>query len=361
MKQSERIFYYDVLRALAIIGIVFCHASVIFVINGINNSDFYISAFFDCFRDYSIPVFVMLSGTLLINKRDSLKTFFKKRLSRIFIPFIFWVMVYVAYSSIRITHGFDLSYAIDIFFGTSSTLGVAFWFIWMIMIAYIGIFIINKFISFGMEKHEGFDSMFIGILTIISLIYISGVHFHLFSPYSSKITYFISFMSYIVIGYFIAHNDYLELIMSADKLALVTAALFLITYLNYIFGYVVPMSQSHSHFTALGYFNLKTLFMSVNFFLAFKYMSKARYLDRIENNPLGKALSYISAYSFGIYLSHYMILHIMKVNLSRLTDYTQQSPLLWIPLFVILTLLISLLILSILNKIPYLKKVSGSN
>ena len=59
MKQSKRVFYFDALRAMAIIGIVFCHAAITFVVTGINNSDFYISAFFDCFRDFSIPIFEM--------------------------------------------------------------------------------------------------------------------------------------------------------------------------------------------------------------------------------------------------------------------------------------------------------------
>ena len=65
--KSKRIFYYDVLRALAIIGIVLCHVSVSYVSRDINSPNLYISVFFDCFRDFSIPIFVMLSGALLIN------------------------------------------------------------------------------------------------------------------------------------------------------------------------------------------------------------------------------------------------------------------------------------------------------
>ena len=361
MNQSKRIFYYDALRALAIIGIVFCHAAVPFVISGIDRPDFYISAFFDCFRDFSIPVFVMLSGALLINKRDSLQKFFKKRLSRIFIPFLFWVAVYGIYSSLYVTNGFDMGYVIDVFFGTSGTLGVAFWFIWMIIIAYVLIFIINQVISFGLKRYESFDVNLINILTVISLIYIAAVHFKLFNPYPSKIIYFISFMAYIIIGYFIANRDYLESKVPAKILALITGVLFIISYLYYIFGFVVPVSQSHGLFIVRGYFNLLTLFMSVNFFLAFKYLSKTKYMVDFENKPLGMAFTYISNFSFGIYLAHYMILHSLKMNISRIINYIQQSPLLWIPLLVILTLLISLLILSVLDKVPYLKKVSGNN
>ena len=100
MAKPKRIFYYDVLRALAIIGIVFCHVSVSYVSRDINSPNLYISVFFDCFRDFSIPIFVMLSGALLIGKKDTLIKFFKKRLSRLFIPFLFWVLVYIIFTSI---------------------------------------------------------------------------------------------------------------------------------------------------------------------------------------------------------------------------------------------------------------------
>ena len=352
MEQSKRIFYFDELRALAIIGIVFCHASVAFVLSGVSKSDFYISAFFDCFRDFSIPIFVMLSGALLIGKKDSFKDFFKKRLSRIFIPFGFWVVIYIIYSSIYITHGFDLSSAIDIFFGTSSTLGVAFWFIWMIIIAYFGIFIINKLMQY--------NAWVINILAIISFVYILIAQFSLFDPYSSKIIYFVSFIAYVVFGYFIATNDYLERKININVLIVSTLALSVLSYFAYIFYFVVPMSISHGQFITLSYFNLPILFISLNIFLFFKFLSKGNLLSQIENNSFGRAITIISKYSFGIYLAHYVILHSLRMNIARIIDFTSQSSLIWIPIFVILTTLISLIILTILNRMPILNNFSGN-
>ena len=78
MNKSKRIFYYDALCAMAIIGIVFCHVSVNFISFSPNNTNLYVVAFFDCFRDFSIPIFVMLSGILLLNRNESFKLFFKK-------------------------------------------------------------------------------------------------------------------------------------------------------------------------------------------------------------------------------------------------------------------------------------------
>ena len=359
LMNKNRIFYYDVLRSFAIIGIVFCHVATSFVLAGVNTPTFYISAFFDCFRDFSIPLFVMLSGALLINKRDSLKNFFKKRLSRIFIPFIFWAIIYIIYSAVYIKHTFDISNAIDIFFGTSGTLGVAFWFIWMIIVIYIGIFLINKIIEFGSERRENFSNEFIAIITALSLIYIACSHFWLFNPYSPKILYFASFLSYIIIGYFIANNELIGSKVSTDKMIIITFIVSCLLYAYYIFGFVVPQSVLANHFVYKGYFNLLLLTLSVNIFALFKYLSKTKYFMDMENGTIGSSIISLSKYSFGLYLCHYLILHILKVNLFRF--YHNWHPLIGILVLVILTVSISLLILWILNKVPVLNKFTGKN
>lgn len=353
MGQSNRIFYYDALRAIAIMGIIFCHASVSFILLGVDIDNFYISAFYDCFRDFSIPIFVMLSGALLILKKDSFKDFFKKRLSRILIPFVFWVLIYIVYSLIYIVHGFNLSNSIDIFFGTSSTLGVAFWFIWMIIIAYFLIYVVNWLTAYNYK--------IINIFTLMSLVYIFICQFGLFNPYSSKLVYFVSFMSYIIIGYYISHNNYLENIISPNKIVLVTLIISVASYAYYIFCYVVPTSISHGQFIYMGYFSLPILLMSVNIFLLFKYLSKSNAFLKMERNSVGMIITTISKYSFGIYLAHYVILHSLKLNLSKFIDFSSQNPIIWIPIIVILTLMISILVLAILNRIPYLSKFSGNS
>ena len=356
---KKRIFYYDVLRAIAIIGIVFCHASVAFVLTGVDNPTFYISAFFDCLRDFSIPIFVMLSGALLINRKDSLGDFFKKRLSRLFIPFVFWAIIYIIYSAVYIKHSFDISNAIDIFFGTSGTLGVAFWFIWMIVIIYCVIFIINRLIIYGSAKRENFERQFICILTVLSVVYIALSHFGLFSPYSPRLLYFLSFITYVIIGYFISHYDLVGSRIGTNKMIIVTLVVSCVLYGYYIFGFVVPESIQANHFVYKGYFNLLILTLSVNIFSLFKYLSKTKYLMDIEDKTLGKAFVTVSKYSFGLYLCHYLILHILKINLIGI--YHNQNPLLWIPVLVILTTLISLSVLGILSKIPYLNVFTGKS
>ena len=357
-KQSQRIFYYDVLRALAIIGIVFCHVSSFYVSRDISSPNLYIPIFFDCFRDFSIPIFVMLSGALLIGKKDTLIKFFKKRLSRLFTPFLFWVLIYIIFSSKFITHGFNPDNAIKIFLGTAGTLGVHFWFVWMIIIAYVGIFLINRIMQME-TKINDFNRKFITILTILSVIYIGMIHYHLFNPYSPRLTYYISFLAYIIIGCFLAKCEFLEKRIDRKYLIVTTASLFIGSYLWYIFSFAVPRSHMVHQFVRLGYFNLLILFMSANVFLFFKFLSKTKTFSDMENNLLGSVFTIISNYSYGIYLIHYLVLYRLKTHLIKIINFTHGSSLLWIPVLVILTTAISLIILSILDRIPYLDKVTG--
>jgi len=337
---------------MAIIGILFCHASAYFVMPNLNNPNLYVAAFFDCLRDFSIPIFVMLSGALLLNRSESFKLFFKKRLSRLFIPFIFWTFIYILY-----LYPIDLKGALDIFLGAPGTLGVAFWFIWMILVMYIGIFIINKAISIGSKSIDNFSDILIYILTGLSLLYFAISRIGLFNPYSSKIIYFASFITYIIIGYFIAKNDFVGPRIGINKTIAITSIASVLLYLYYICYFVVPNSMASNSFAVLGYFNPFLLILSVNVFIMFKYLSKTTAFDKVEKSKLGLIILKISKYSFGIYLIHYLILYILRLNI--LTRITNPNPLLWIILLVVLTLIISLAILEVLDRIPYLNVFSG--
>ena len=166
-------------------------------------------------------------------------------------------------------------------------------------------------------------------------------------------------MSYIFIGYYLANNDFVGERLGRDAMIILTLILSVSLYFYYIFGYVVPVSVSTNHFSYLGYFNLLILAMSSSIFLLFKYLDRTSLSGKIQDGSLAKPINLISRYSFGIYLSHYMILSFLKMNLIKYVDFTHQSPLFWIPFFVIITTVLSLAILQILSKIPYIGDVAG--
>ena len=86
----NRQIYFDYIRALAIISIICCHIGGEFVLkNPKIFTDFklsYFVIFFSAAKFIGIPLFVMISGALLINKDCSLKTYIKKKIYSCFHP-----------------------------------------------------------------------------------------------------------------------------------------------------------------------------------------------------------------------------------------------------------------------------------
>ena len=95
----------DLIRTVAIILVILLHASIqpypnIGLMSPQGVQIWWASNIYDSIARVCIPLFVMLAGVLLLqpSKADEpLKTFFKKRLSRIGVPFLFWGATYFAW------------------------------------------------------------------------------------------------------------------------------------------------------------------------------------------------------------------------------------------------------------------------
>lgn len=92
-KEKNRVLYYDILNILAIIAVIALHMNGI-VHKNPNIRAWNTSLIVECIMYWAVPVFMMLSGATLMNYREKYdtKTFFKKRLIKILIPFLFWAI-----------------------------------------------------------------------------------------------------------------------------------------------------------------------------------------------------------------------------------------------------------------------------
>ena len=91
MKRDIR---YDLVRAIAILFVVCIH-SMGLVNEGVENrvqEAQVINAVMNIIY-CGVPLFVMLSGALLLGKDEPMKVFFKKRMSRVLIPFLVWSVI----------------------------------------------------------------------------------------------------------------------------------------------------------------------------------------------------------------------------------------------------------------------------
>lgn len=91
---KNRIIYIDVLNIIAIIAVIALHCNGI-VHGNPNTRAWNTSLIVECLCYFAVPLFCMLSGATLMNYREKYdtKTFFKKRVLKVLIPFIFWAII----------------------------------------------------------------------------------------------------------------------------------------------------------------------------------------------------------------------------------------------------------------------------
>jgi surface polysaccharide O-acyltransferase-like enzyme len=98
---KKRSFSMDLLRVIACYLVINQHASEFYYIgnNGTTipgDNSFWIGIM-TSFGRISVPLFVMISGFFLIPMKDTTSQFFKKRLTRVVYPFIFWCIGYAVF------------------------------------------------------------------------------------------------------------------------------------------------------------------------------------------------------------------------------------------------------------------------
>jgi surface polysaccharide O-acyltransferase-like enzyme len=98
-KPQETFFWADRLRNIATVMVIAIHvaAPVAHVPTDIHSFWWWVGNFWNSTSRPGVPLFVMLSGFLLLGKDYPLTIFLKKRFSKVVVPALFWMCVYSFY------------------------------------------------------------------------------------------------------------------------------------------------------------------------------------------------------------------------------------------------------------------------
>lgn len=88
-ERPSRYLWADGIRIIAIFLVVAIHASSL-----LTSKTFPFEMLYPI-TVISVPLFIMLSGALLLPKEESYKTFFKKRCLKVLVPWIIWTVIYM--------------------------------------------------------------------------------------------------------------------------------------------------------------------------------------------------------------------------------------------------------------------------
>lgn len=146
-KSENRLEFIEILRFISIICVVIIHSLGCFngTPHGVANWWFF--NILNSLTHFCVPIFVMISGTLLLKNEIVLIPFLKKRLSRILFPFLFWSLILFG-GNMFLKRPLSQSTIITSFFAdiVNANINPIYWFIYMLLGLYLIAPIINKWI-----------------------------------------------------------------------------------------------------------------------------------------------------------------------------------------------------------------------
>jgi len=327
--KKERIFYYDFLRAFAIIAVIVCHVDLFLGPLTTQAQIIGQMTFHDLGR-VGVPIFLMISGALLLNREYDLKDFLKRRFARIVYPFIFWIILIMAQLLYLHTSREGMW---NTFIGHPSIT----WYFWTLIGIYLFIPIINTFIKkYGEKGCEYF--LAIWFFTIILKTFSS---YPLFPDFN--LDCFAGYVGYPVLGYYLNTKEFR---LSDKKMCIIGLVMLIISLAVFVYLDYRKMS-----YISLIYLNVPIVFMGSGMYLFVRYLDRITSFKHIKDNFIGKMIVSISICSYGMYFSHPIIIRILE-------SFEIKSNLLF-PVMFVLTIFLSWLLPYVFSKIPYIKKVCG--
>ncbi len=335
--------YISNLRILATFAVIVIHTAANFVTkyNHIPLATWQTANVIDAFARFCVPLFVMISGALLLGKESDFKTFTIKRTQRIIYPFLLWSVVYAfrkASSYFEFKHS-ALKIAEDTFSLIIGGASYHFWYTFMIIGLYLFIPILNAWIKSASNKELHY------FLAIWAVTLLYNEYSKTFLP-PFDLLYFSKYIGYLVLGYYLDRNfdtSKKNIYFSILLIAIGTLATCLLT---------AHFSKISRQFVATfyGYTTLNVALTTIGIFTLFKAIAH-------KSNSL---LNLLDKNSFGIYFIHVLVLE--KIRGFIPFHHYHQSPVKAIAYIVMVSLLcyaFSLSIIFLLRQIKPLTKWVG--
>jgi surface polysaccharide O-acyltransferase-like enzyme len=343
---SSKITWIENTRLIAIMAVITVHIAaygtpVVFDANGHITGNWWAVNFYESVCRCCVPLFVMITGSLLLPRSMGLKDFLKKRLVRILIPFVFWSLVYILLNAaLKIRDGgFTGPQQFTSWFALQWLNGAEFhlWYVYMLIGLYLFIPILQPWIKMADDRSLLY---FIGLCAIT----ITLNQFSIF--YSAlDLRYFGGYAGYLVLGYYIADR------LNNTRQTFYAGLLLFITGVIATFTGTFLSTIAHGAFISdfYNYLTLNVFLLSAGAFMLIKnrHQGSMPVFIRFRN--------IVNTYGFGIYLCHPLFITIMahfKLNYAFITPY------IGILLSAFICLSLSCMLIYALSKMPYGKYIT---
>ncbi|NDW12741.1 hypothetical protein D0T50_07540 [Bacteroides sp. 214] len=345
MKEKKK--WIDCLRVLATFCVIVLHVSAPLLdqYGDISNFDWWVGNIYDGSTRFSVPLFLLITGALILPQTySSMTMFFKKRFSRVVLPFAFWSFIYIMQSLLALLRNSEITDTNGVihFFIMQIKEGASFhlWYIYLILGLYLFFPIINKWIKNSNRNEILYFIVLWSIITISNLSTLNQMIPNI------ELRYFSGYIGVPIIGYYLITTTFNRKKAIYTSLTLITIG----TLMTLIGTFFVTKQNNKFIHSFYEYLTPNVILTAVGVFMLFKHYTPPL------NKKITSAIFFFSKYSYGIYLVHILVRwYLFKIGIS----YAFVAPIVGIPITSILCFVISAFIVWGINKVPYGKYISG--
>ena len=343
---TNRIVYLDLLNVLAIVAVIAMHCNGLVHGNPMTRS-WNTSLVVECICYFAVPIFFMISGANLMKYRErySTKVFFKKRVIKVLIPFLFWAIIMFLWKifiikSININTVNSPLKILNAFFSNKEE--ATYYFMFEILGIYL---ILPLFSMLAKESNKRVLYFTVGLYFIFNAT-VPNICKLLKVNWNTSLGVPISgYAMYLILGYLLSETK----LTKKQKVVLYIGAIIGLIY-RYITTFILSKNAGVVTKTTWGYSSWHCILLTMSVFMVVKDTNICKRIS--ENQKISNILASISGCSFGIYLIHmivkYYYVQILHINTAVWHFRT---------LGVIAIYVISLIIVMIIKKVPILKKI----
>lgn len=355
---QQHIVWLDVVRTIAMIMVIGVHCI----------DPFYISPTLGSIPEYrhwaaiygsllrpSVPLFVMMTGLLLLPVREqSLGVFYKKRIYRVLFPFLIWSVLYNIFPWVTGLLGLPKEIIGEFFCYVQGNESQALsdvlkdiamipfnfsfkenhmWYIYLL----IGLYLYMPFFSAWIEKSDrSKEKVYLGIWFVsLFLPYMSAyISEYLYGEATwnqfGLFYYFAGFNGYLLLGHYLKQGNQWRIGKTFAICITMFAVGYIVTYSGFSAAAANPASTEPEMELFFTFCSPNVVLMTAAVFILLQKV-------RIHNAFITKHLSNISKYGFGIYIVHYFIVGPVFILIGR---FNLPIPL-QVPIMAILIFLIS--------------------
>ena len=325
-QKNQHIVWLDVVRFIAMFTVVCCHCTDPFnfypgTAPNIGEIKLWGAIYGSVLRP-CVPLFVMITGALLLPVRSDASTFYKKRIPRVFYPFLIWSVLYNLFPWITGLLGLNPQIILDFFpyageevmqqsFSVSleyilmipfnfSILAVHMWYIYLLIGLYLYLPVFSAWVEKASERAKLMFLLAWGVTLLLPYYYqfVSNYLWGTCSWNSFGMLYaFAGFNGYLLLGHYLKNLEWSLKKTLAIGIPMFAAG-YAVTFLGFRHITALPKYTDEMLELFFTYCSLNVVMMTIPVFMLAKKV-------KVNSERMKKALANLTVCGFGIYMIHY--------------------------------------------------------